>query len=981
MRQGRRGAGAGAVRRRLFAWLLLLVWPFLLPAGGALAQPLGAEGGTLASLLGQLQALQESGVLGGLEGGPGGSLLDSTRERNIQDLSKLGQETRASEGGEPQGQAGRSMEVLQLIDRLCQGALTAEQIRQLRPMLRLSLIEEDYCQRLAEPIFQYGYELLEREGNVKTLDVGAIPDTYVLGIADELIVTFHGQDNRTVSTKVDREGRILLPGWAPMAAAGRPFGDVRREIEVRTATTKLGTEVFVSLGAVRVVSVLVLGEVTAPGRRQLSALSTALDAIAEAGGVKRTGSLRRIQLLRGDSVTWIDIYELLYAGVAARDLTLRDGDQIIVPPLGATVALSGGVLRPGIYELAEGERTLTVAEALALAGGTIRPRGNRFVQVTIAESGAELVVERDNLAARLQDGDMLIVARRGNFQAGGVHLDGHVRVPGRRSLANVTTVAELLGDVTSLKRDAYLQFGALETTDPATRARRLFPLNMQRILDGEEDYALRDGDRLVIMSARDVRFLQSRDVHDILRDRVEAPAGVLAPAQPGAPAQQAQASAGESDRAAQLQRLLGLGTDNAAGANAAAQQVAAGVTEEPLTEQMVRIRACPGLLRLTSVMANQSVERFTSALITRSIADDLRRLDVQPCPRVYQEFPELLPLALEFVVTVNGAVREPGLFPVVGDVPITSIIAVSGGLSRDVDLTRVEVSRHIPDSVRGEAKSSRGLVDLAKAGAENVKIAAGDVVRFNAVFTDRDSGPVVLAGEFIRPGIYEIRRGERLSEVIARAGGLTPQAYPYGAIFTRESVKLAQEIGLRRAARELESAIAVAAVQRGINPATIIGAQQVSQQLDTIEALGRVVIEADPTVLQVRPELDPVLEPGDRLFMPKRPNFVAVIGDVLNPGAMQFVAGTTADRYISQAGGLQKSADDDRIFVVYPNGAAEPLTVSVWNFQAVQVPPGSSIVVPKDPAPVDFATLLRDGTQIVGQLAIAAASLAVISRN
>ena len=96
---------------------------------------------------------------------------------------------------------------------------------------------------------------------------------------------------------------------------------------------------------------------------------------------------------------------------------------------------------------------------------------------------------------------------------------------------------------------------------------------------------------------------------------------------------------------------------------------------------------------------------------------------------------------------------------------------------------------------------------------------------------------------------------------------------------------------------------------------------------------------------------------------------------------MAFIAGTTADQYIRQAGGFQKSADEDRIFVVYPNGRAEPLAVNVWNFNPVQLPPGSALVVPKDPAPLDLFTLVREGSSLISQLAVTAASLAVISRN
>ena len=106
-----------------------------------------------------------------------------------------------------------------------------------------------------------------------------------------------------------------------------------------------------------------------------------------------------------------------------------------------------------------------------------------------------------------------------------------------------------------------------------------------------------------------------------------------------------------------------------------------------------------------------------------------------------------------------------------------------------------------------------------------------------------------------------------------------------------------------------------------------------------------------------------------------------MIGDILNPGALQFISGTPPDAYIRQAGGFQRSADEDRVFVVFPNGEAQPISVSVWNFTPVQIPPGSTIVVPKEPTPFDIFTFARDISQVVSQLAVTAASLAVISDN
>ncbi len=961
-------------------WTVMLVLSTSLIPNFARAQSDGFSGGALGSLLEQLETLKSSGAIDALEGSATTS-LDIARQSGIGAISKLqeGSGAEASRAEELLDREGLlSLEQKLLADQYCRSNLTLELQQAIALIPQFSPLEKDYCRRASELLLQYGYDFFRQKANLRALDTGTIFPDYVLGIDDELVVTFVGRLNKSNSIRVDRKGRLLLPNFKPIFAAGHTFGEVRREIAARTAAKHLGTDVYVSLGAVRIVNILLLGEVREPGRKHLTALSTAIDAIRLGGGIKKTGSVRRIHVQRGDEIFWIDTYDLLFSGLAARDLTLRNGDRVIVPTLGPTYALAGDVRRPGIYEMPEGRRTFTIAEALKMSGGTIRPRGNKFHHLTFQESGHQQLSEHKNLAAKIQDGDIVRVSRGQNIQMGAVELRGHVQVQGRRALASTTSVAKLLGDASSLKSNPYLLLGALETTDPQTRAKRLFPLNLKNILQGREDYALRDGDRLIVLGGEDIRFLSSANVQEIVSRRIDAElrqrqSGQQHTADNG---EQGNADGTAADPLASIQKAL------------AGRQIPLFQLEGQNLEPAFRLetpdetlqKACAGMRQLLAIVSVNSANRFSNAVRTIDTAG-MASINRQDCPQIFDDYAGLLPLALEHAVAVNGEVRRPGAYPVVGNVSLTELIAVAGGLSREVDLTRVEISRYTPDSLKGSSDTSRGLVNLAEIGADKVMVGPGDVVRFNPVVTDRDTGPILLVGEFTRPGLYEIRRGERLSEVIARAGGLTEQAYPYGGVFTRQRVQAAQRAGFLRAARELNSALAVVAVQRNVNPQSVLALQSFAKQLGDVESLGRVVTETDPTVLQVRPELDSVLEPGDRLYMPKRPNFVTVVGDVLNPGAMQFIAGTTADEYIRQAGGFQRSADEDRIFVVYPNGQAEPLAVNVWNFNPVQLPPGSSLVVPKDPAPLDLFTLVREGSSLISQLAVTAASLAVISRD
>jgi protein involved in polysaccharide export with SLBB domain len=301
----------------------------------------------------------------------------------------------------------------------------------------------------------------------------------------------------------------------------------------------------------------------------------------------------------------------------------------------------------------------------------------------------------------------------------------------------------------------------------------------------------------------------------------------------------------------------------------------------------------------------------------------------------------------------------------------------------------VELARE-PAENTGTLPLTRLALDLRSRNFAAVRLSPRDAVRLPRGFADRDTGPVTLSGEFLRPGSYDIRRGERLSEVIARAGGLTPQAYPYGAVFSRESVRARQQEGFQRSARELEQGLmqvaagqAVSGGVRGGNDlgGAIAAGRELANSLRGTRAAGRMVVEANPVVLAGRPELDVLLEPGDVVAVPKRPNEVTVVGAVLNPGSLQFATGWRAADYVRAAGGEQRFADPGRAFVVLPNGQSTPAGLGAWQSGGPPVPPGSLVVVPQDPSPYENWGFLRDATQVLSQVALSTAALAVLVRT
>jgi len=818
-----------------------------------------------------------------------------------------------------------------------------------------SPLEQDYARRLSQrtispALRQFGYDLFARVSPPQPM-LGRLPDSYMLGIGDELVIALVGSTNRLVTTAIDREGNVLISELPPIRAAGLSLGEFRKALREQVAKTLLGTEAYVSVGELRVITVTVVGEVGAPGLYHVPSLTDLIGVLGTAGGIAKTGSLRQVTILsRNGARRTVDLYDVLEGRKA--DLKVRDGDRIFVPVIGPTVAVSGDVKRPGIYELQAADRTVTVARVLALAGGALRARGNLIQRYRLDDEGRQHVA-RVNAESTVSPSDIYIVRPERALNVGHVALVGHVRQPGERALAAAASVSALLQNGEALGPQPYLPFAVLETEDPATRQRLYRPLDLTPILAGVSDISLKDRDRLFVFGMADISYLAS----PVVRATVLSPKDATSRRCPALTLLAQRVRQADNERFANILRSVFVTRDD--------QQVP-GLSEKKGEGQSEELAA--------------AAEAAADEVVTET---ELRQAAHAPgsCNAFYDRYPDLLPLALEYATVAIGAVRRPGLYPFAESASLRDLVAAGGGLSRSADITRIEITNLTPDNKRLARGVERRYVDLHDSPMADIILRAGDIVRFSARQIDAEPGTVLIAGEVRFPGVYTIEKGETLLSVLERAGGLTPEAYPFGAVFTRERVKQKQQEGFRRTARELNNALALAALKRDTRGEALTAAAQLARSFATIEAAGRIVIEADPTVLRAHPELDTVLEAGDTLYIPKRPNFVLVIGDVLNPGALQFSPDKTVEDYIDEAGGFQLTADKGRAFIVYPNGVAQPVHVSSWLRESITVPPGTTIVVPKDVDPLKTLDLVRDITQVLSQLAVSAASIAVISRR
>jgi protein involved in polysaccharide export with SLBB domain len=344
----------------------------------------------------------------------------------------------------------------------------------------------------------------------------------------------------------------------------------------------------------------------------------------------------------------------------------------------------------------------------------------------------------------------------------------------------------------------------------------------------------------------------------------------------------------------------------------------------------------------------------------------------------------LINFLVDHRIRLDGAVRGPGSYFVGPNATLNDLVQAAGGTVNWADESGVELISTFIDRATGRAVTGRKVLPLRKGLLANYVVQPYDQFRFSQILTDVGIGSVTVQGEVRFPGTFSILRGEHLSDLLARAGGLTTTAYPDGTVYLRQSAAQTERESYARAADEVQNQLIIAMTRIGsskIDPNAFTSMQAFVQELRHRQALGRISITADPRALAANPARDPLLESGDVIYIPPRPSTVAVLGQVLQPGNFSYRKGATIEDYIDQAGGYSGIADESLTYIVMPNGEARRVNKSWLNFEVANLPPGSAIVVPRDVTPLDLRQTIIDVSQIFSQFAVSIASVAVLSRQ
>lgn len=328
-------------------------------------------------------------------------------------------------------------------------------------------------------------------------------------------------------------------------------------------------------------------------------------------------------------------------------------------------------------------------------------------------------------------------------------------------------------------------------------------------------------------------------------------------------------------------------------------------------------------------------------------------------------------------VGVFGSVNHEAIFEVGPDETLNDAILYAGGVNTVADSSRLMLL----DSL---GRRDGGWQEISAAEAGQRKAQRGDIIR---VLTNmaiarpvqQQSVLVTISGEVARPGRYYFGPGTRLADVVAQAGGLTAEAFPYASVITRESVKQQQQLSYERAIKDTElllTAQPVTSARRAelVQPTNIALVSSIVQQLKERKPDGRLIFDlpVDATTLPG----DLIVENNDTIYVPPRPVTVGVFGAVPSPASFAYRPGAKIRDFVHSAGGVQKLGDKGEIFVVRANGTVLAGGRGVLGKRAL---PGDLVYVPIDANRGEFWARVREITGTLFGGLVGAASIKALA--
>jgi protein involved in polysaccharide export with SLBB domain len=577
--------------------------------------------------------------------------------------------------------------------------------------------------------------------------------------------------------------------------------------------------------------------------------------------------------------------------------SLRSGRTSVAITLGnirsIKVTVIGEVVKPGSYTVPS---LFTVFNALYESGGPNRNGSFRKIQVVRNNKVVSTIDVYDFLLngiqlnnIRLQDQDVINVPV---YQTR-VEMAGEVKRPALYEALNTETLEDMVRFAGGFSNDAYTaQIKVLQKTN---KERKITDVPA----DDYNKYNPLNGDKYVVEAILD-RF----------ENRVEISGAVFRPGQ------------FELDENLTLKQLIAK---------------ADGLKEDAFLNR--------GYISRLNADNSLSLLSFDVAKVLAGTEADikLQREDKVTISSIFD-------LREEYKVTIQGEVREPGTFEYGDNMNLESLIQMAGGFKEGATPNRIEISRRIKNSDATSVSAQTAEVFTVNVD-QNLKVQEKDftlkpfdIVSIRSSESYQVQRQVKVEGEVLYPGTYTItKKDERISDIMKRAGGLSPLAYVEGASLKRTGGAEARAIdSLERRKEEKEKLMNLQRLKQS-------GAKDTTTIEKDLQVLRSDLVGIDLVKILKKPlsRNDLIVEDGDVIRVPKELQTVRVTGEVLKPNSIVYIKGRSFKGYVDGAGGYSYNAYKRGAYIVYSNGSVAAAKKFLFFNNYPQVKPGAEIFVPK----------------------------------
>lgn len=770
-------------------------------------------------------------------------------------------------------------------------------------------------------------------------------DSYKIKPGDAITIYLHGQTNTSYDVNVNGNGNLYIGEMGNIKVVGLSLKEMKSIIINKMKNAYPNTEIIINMQNYSAISITLSGYVNNPGIYNLSSYSSIKDLIITAKGINSNASVRNIKIRRGNKTIYYDFYKTLLQG-EKNDVFLQSGDIVYVPKAKKLITIQNGFSKNAIFELKNENNYKSV---LNLAGGLKTTYSRSSIKLIRFQNNKNSIVKTLSLSKlknlRPKNGDIIEAFKIHENSSKKIFLYGNIINPGEKELPKNLSLKTLLEKEISFygKQSFFLKNTKFDTAtikrDVDGKESIIF-FNINKILNEDEKIQLRRLDEINIFSQDDIKekayiYISGKVINK--DKKVQFFNGLRIKDLFNITKFKKSITTDKDGKKRKI--LLNVDRENI---------LVKRRTREGNKEYLLNLYKTPNFL----LKAFDEVQFF-------DYYDNHTKVSAFIYGEIFRSG--------EYIISKNESLNE--------------MIAKAGGLTKKAYMDNIEIVRYY---IENNERKKR-VVNISLNDETRITIKEDDEIYIRTIPNYSQKKYITISGQVKFAGRYAIEDGEKLADVLRRAGGFTKNSFLEGSVFKRDSIQKLQEQALAKSLQSLQQKAAYIALsansagERSDNKERIFTmVNSLVEEAKKTKPVGRLSIDLNKNLTEfAQSNYNIVLEDGDTLYVPIKNDTITIVGEVLNPSSFVYNEQYSLMDYINKAGGLQDEANEDSIFIIGANGESRKYANGFFT-KPTKVRRGSIIIVPKYIQTSSGINILKDIADITYKLAITAASLKTI---